>query len=178
MESPMTTSFVLLACGLHLVILSVVVFLTRPTGRRLFGALAGGAACGLLVSMLIVLAEALGWWHLTGFRSTWPELVLFWCDGALGGMTLSLIVWRVVRRFGGRGVAVLLLVALVIGLPRAHLAAALYPDWFALGPGIAPVLAVTVALPLLGALAYVVMRLVAGSARADRLARRPWAVAS
>jgi hypothetical protein len=174
----MTTSYALLAAGLHLVLFGVVAFLTRPNWRRLVGALAGGAAGGLLVLAVVTLAETMAWWRLTNFGSIWQELVFVWCDGAIGSAMLVLIVWRVVRRFGGRGAAAALVVALVIGPPRTYLAAALYPEWIILGPGIAPVLAATVALPLLVGLSYAVMQLVAGAAREDRQAPRPWAVAS
>ena len=49
-----------------------------------------------------------------------------------------------------------------------------FPEWGAYAPGIAPVLAVAATYVILIVLGYAVMRLVAGPAREDRLARRPW----
>jgi hypothetical protein len=64
--------------------------------------------------------------------------------------------------------------AAVIGPPRDYGYMARFPEWGAYGPGIAPVLAVSATYVLLGIVGHGVMRLVAGPARADRLARRPW----
>ena len=81
------------------------------------------------------------------------------------------------RRFGGRGLAVAVIVAAVIGPPRDYWYMARFPEWGAYGPGVSPVLAVSATYVILLILGYAVMRLVAGPARADRLARRPWETA-
>jgi hypothetical protein len=52
-----------------------------------------------------------------------------------------------------------------------------FPEWGHYAPGIAPVLAISAAYILLIVVGHGVMRLVAGPAREDRLARRPWEVA-
>ena len=64
------------------------------------------------------------------------------------GGFIFLISWRIARRFGRRDLAVVVLIA--------------------------PVFAVSAAYVILGALGHVMMRLVAGPATADQLARRPW----
>jgi hypothetical protein len=51
---------------------------------------------------------------------------------------------------------------------------ATFPEWGAYAPGLAPVFAISVAYVILGILGHGTMRLVAGPAPADRLARRPW----
>ena len=48
-----------------------------------------------------------------------------------------------------------------------------FPEWGAYAPGIAPVLAISGTYVLLGIVGHGLMRLVAGPAAADRLARRP-----
>ena len=68
-------------------------------------------------------------------------------------------------------------VAALIGPPRTYAYLAWFPEWGAHGPGLAPVLAITATNVLVGVVGHGVMRLVAGPARADRLARRPWETA-
>jgi hypothetical protein len=82
----------------------------------------------------------------------------------------------VAARFGWRGLAVCIIVAAVIGPPRDHIYAAMYPEWMVFSPGIAPVLADAATYVGIVALGHAVMRLVAGPARGDRLARCLWEV--
>jgi hypothetical protein len=49
-----------------------------------------------------------------------------------------------------------------------------FPEWGTYAPGIASVLAISGTYVLLGIVGHGLMRLVAGPAAADRLARRPW----
>ena len=49
-----------------------------------------------------------------------------------------------------------------------------FPEWGSYGPGIAPVLAISESYVVLVLVGHGVMRLVAGPAREDRLARHPW----
>jgi hypothetical protein len=106
---------------------------------------------------------------------TWEPyyLTLMWIDFTLCGW-IFLITWRIARRFGGRGLAVVAMVAAVIGPLRDYRYMALFPEWGAYAPGIAPVLAISATYVLVGVVGHGVMRLSAGPARADRLARRPW----
>ena len=48
-----------------------------------------------------------------------------------------------------------------------------FPEWDSYRPGIAPVLAISVTYVVLVLVGHAVMRVVAGPAGADRLARRP-----
>jgi len=157
---------------LYLVLTVVVAVLTRATPRRIVGALAGGAVCGPAAFGIIALAERAGWWH---FAITWKPyfIALLWV-GILLGAFVFLLTWRVARRFGGRGLAVLLVASAVLGPIRDSLYMARFPEWGSYAPGIAPMLAISAAYVLIGCLGHGTMRLVAGPATADRLARRPW----
>ena len=168
----MTTQQLLLFNCLYLVILGAVAVLTRATARRIAGAVAGAAAAGVVALGIIAFGERAGWWHMA---ITWEPyfLTLMWIDLALCGYVF-LITWRIARRFGGRGLAVLVFVAAVIGPPRDYWYMRRFPEWGAYAPGIAPVLAVSGTYVLLGIVGHGLMRLVAGPASADRLARRPW----
>jgi hypothetical protein len=158
--------------ALYLAILVVVALLTRPTARRLAGALAGAAAAGVVALGVVALGERAGLWHMA---ITWEPyfLTLLVIDFTLCAY-IFLVTWRIARRFGGRGLAVFAVIAAVIGPPRDYWFMAHYPEWGAYAPGVAPVLAVSATYVLLGVAGHGVMRLVAGPAGADRLARRPW----
>jgi hypothetical protein len=158
--------------GLYLVILILVAVLTRATARRIAGALAGGAALGVVALGIIVGGEEVGWWHMA---ITWQPyfLTLLWIDFALAAF-IFLVTWRIARRFGWRGLAVVVVVAAVLGPVRDYRYMERFPEWGAYAPGVAPVLAISATYVLLGVVGHGVMRLVAGPAKGDRLARRPW----
>jgi uncharacterized membrane protein len=168
----MTTQQLHLFNAVYLLVLVIVAFLTRATARRIAGALAGAAVGGVAALGIIALGEEEGWWHMA---ITWEPyfLTLLWSDFTLCAF-IYLITWRIARRFGWRGLAVIVVVAAVIGPPRDYWYMARFPDWGSYGPGVVPVLAVSSTYVLLVVLGHGVMRLVAGPARADRLARLPW----
>jgi hypothetical protein len=67
-----------------------------------------------------------------------------------------------------------LVVLAVIGPPRDQWSMRRSPEWGSYAPGIARVLAISASDVILFLVRHGVMRLIAGPARADRLARRPW----
>src|SRR5215471_13907894 len=155
----MTTEQLHLFNGLYLVILVVVAILTRATARRIAGALAGGAAVGVVGLSIIFLGEREGWWHM---EITWEPyfLTLLWIDFALGAFLL-LVTWRIARRFGWRGLALVVLVFAVLGPVRDYGYMERFPGWGAYAPGVAPVLAVSATYISMMFVGHGVMRLVA-----------------
>jgi hypothetical protein len=153
----------------------MVALFTRATRRRVAGAVAGGAVFGVVALLLIALGERVGWWH---FVIEWKPyfLTLLWLDFAVCAY-VYLITWRIARRFGWHGLAVVVALAAVIGPPRDRWYMERFPEWGAYGPGIAPTLAVAAIYIIMIVLGHTVMWLVAGPAGADRLARRPWEAA-
>jgi hypothetical protein len=168
----MTTTQLHLFNGIYPAVTVVVAVLTRATWRRIAGALAGGAAAGVAGLGVIALGERVGWWHMA---IAWEPyfLTLMLIDFTVCGF-IFLITWRIARRFGGRGLAVVLAVLAVIGPPRDQWYMRQFPEWGHYGPGIAPVLAISASYVILVLVGHGVMRLVAGPAGADPLARRPW----
>lgn len=166
----MTTQQILLMDCMYLAFLGAVIYFTRATGRRIVGALAGGAAAGLLGLGAIVLGEAQGWWRVPSGSVPYFRLQLY-LGLAISMTPTYLIIWRVVRRFGRRGLMVTLAAVAIIGPPRDYLIVAMFPQWMVFAPGIAPVLANATTYVGMVALGYAVMHLVAGPAQADRLGR-------
>ncbi len=91
---------------------------------------------------------------------------------------IYLVTWRIARKFGRRGLAVAVVVLTVIGPPRDYAYMARFPEWGRYAPGVVPALAIAAIYASLVPLGHPVMRLIAGPAGADRLARRPWETSS
>src|SRR5262245_28012127 len=169
----MTTSLLLSVTGVYLVGLAVLAYLTRATPRRFFGAVGGGLAVAVVGVGVEVLFQTLGFWHYPSVDQRYgpvlmyPLVLLMWAG-------YSLIGWRVTRRFGWRGQALFLTLVAILGTLRDFVVAWLMPDVIAFSHGVAIVLIDLVLWSGLTALAQGVMRLVAGPAAADPLARRPW----
>jgi hypothetical protein len=170
----MTAQQLYLFDGLYLVLLVIVAVLTRATARRIVGALVGGAVVGVLVLGIVALGEEAGWWHMV---ISWDDpyfLAFLWLGSTIACAPIYLVTWRVARRFGWRRLAAVAVVAALIGPPRDYWYMETFPEWGAYRPGVAPILAIAATYALFVLLGHAVMRLLAGPARADRLARRPW----
>jgi rhamnosyltransferase subunit B len=156
---------------LYLAILIVAAVLTRATARRIAGAVAGGLAYGVVAPGIIALGRKAGLWRMA---LTWTPYLrsLMLINFALSAY-VYLVTWRIDRRFGWRGLAVVVLILAVIGPPRDYAFMAKFPEWGAFAPGVAPVLAVAANYVLLVLVGHGVMRLAAGPSGADHLARRP-----
>ena len=161
----------LLASCLYLAVLVATAYFTRATARRVVGALAGGVAVAVVGFGVELLCQALGLWHYPsddtghGPLLMYPLVALMWT-------VLALIGWRVVRRFGWRGEAVFLALVALQGTLRDYFEAGQALGVIELAPGLATVLVDISCWVGLTALAQAVMRLVAGPAMADPLARQ------
>jgi len=160
----------LLMIGLYAVAFAVVIYFTRATARRIAGALIGGAVAALLALGSIALCEALGWWQIP-FAATPYFAFLFYGGLAITCAPIYLVTWRVARRFGRHGLAVFVAIVAVLGPPRDYLYAATFPKWMVFSPGVMPILADSITYIGIVAVGHAFMRLVAGPARTDRLAR-------
>src|SRR5271166_5334663 len=101
------TLILILAWCVYGSLLVAAIYFTQATTRRVLGALAGGCAVALIGAGVEGLAHARGWWRYTsgdtpvGPPAMYPLLVVAFAF-------LALIGWRVVRRFGLRGLTVFL----------------------------------------------------------------------
>lgn len=166
----MTTRELILMASLYLAAFAGVAFFTRAKARRILGALSGGAVFGVVGLLAIALGETEGWWRLPKTGSSHFQLLL-WLGFVVSCSPVYLITWRVARRFGGRGLAVFTLASAGIGPPRDYLVAAVFPGWIVHSPGFAPILAIAAIYALLVLVGHAVMRIVAGPAQGDSLAR-------
>jgi len=153
----------------------LVIYFTKASLRRVSAALLGGIAGGLLNLVADLVAYSLGLWH---YASTHPAYASpwFYVTAGLGyGAVASLIGWRIDRRFGRRGVLIFLACIAAYGLLRDFVGtAAANASGFhllVLTPGPLTVLADALCWVVCVGIAMLVMRLFAGPAREDRLAR-------
>jgi len=166
----------LLGTCVYLVLLAATTYFTRATRRRFLGALAGGLAVAVVGVAVEICFQTLGFWHYPSAKQRYgppliyPLVVLVWA-------VLALLGWRVMRRFRWRGQMVFLTAVTVVGTLRDYLVAGQALGLIVLAPGPLTVLVVAACWAGMTALAQAVMRVVAGPAAADRLARRPWETA-
>jgi hypothetical protein len=166
----MTTQQIILLGSAYLIELVAVAYFTRATALRIVGALGGAVAAGLFAMGAIAVGEAFGWWRVS-LASTLYFLPLIYLG--LSSLTpIYLVTWRLVRRFGGRGLAAFIGIVTIIGPPRDYLVAAKYPHWMVFAPGIAPILADAAIYAALVFMGHAAMRLIAGPVHADRLTRQ------
>lgn len=157
---------------LYLILLVVVLILTRANLRRIAGALAGTFSAGAAGIAVIAICEHAGWWH---FTMNWEPYYLLQLGISVAlGAFVFLLTWRLARHFGGRGLAIALLLAALLGPFRDSAYMAMFPEWGYYAPGIAPMLAISVAYVTLGVVGHGTMRVIAGPATADLLTRPPW----
>ena len=168
----MTTHQLFLIDGLYLLALVLVAFFTRATARRIAGALVGGVVVGVVALGADALGERSGWWRMALWR---PDILPLVCVGFVVSLApIYLATWRVARRFGWRGLAVVVALMTVIGPPRDYAYMARFPEWGSYARGVVPVLAIAALYAMMVPIGHALMWLVAGPARTDRLARRPW----
>jgi len=147
-NATMTTQQLYFFGCLYLVILAVVAVLTRARPRRIAGAMAGGAVVGVALLGIVAIGEKAGWWHMA---IPWqPYFLTLMSIVTIPGGFVFLITWRIARRFGGRGLAVVALVAAVLGPVRDYCYMATFPEWGAYAPGLAAVFAISGAYVILG----------------------------
>jgi hypothetical protein len=166
----MTTKPILLMTAGYFVALVVVAYLTRATSRRVFGAACGGAVAGAFSMGIIALCESIGWWRMPIASTTFDAFLLYFAI-SISLSPIYLVTWRLARRFGWRGLAIFTAAVTVIGAPRDYFIAAKFPQWMVFSPGVAPIIADSVAYFLIVVTGHAVMRLLAGPSPADPLAR-------
>src|SRR5947209_6157553 len=107
--SSMTNTEILLMIAFYLVALVAVAYFTRAKVRRIVGALLAGAVFACVALAALALGEARGWWHVPNSGS-WTFQLLLWIGFTISCVPTYLVLWRVVRRFGGGGLAVCVLI--------------------------------------------------------------------
>jgi len=171
----MTTNQLIAIDGLCLVLMALIVYFTRAVPKRVLGAAVGGLVAMPVGIGFDVVGDAMGWWHYTmGATAHLPPLLYpgLWLWYGIG---VSLIGWRISRRFGRRGLIGFIGFMAVYGPLRDYVGVALTRGtWQVISSGISPVVADVVLWATVNAIAQGVMWWISGSPESDPFAREPF----
>lgn len=129
---------------------------TRAPLRRIAAALAGGAVFAIGNAGWDVLAHRAGWWSYPGLGGATHGPALWYAAAGLSAAGVSLIGWRVVRRFGRSGLAMFLVAFALYCVARDARVAAAANSVIRFAPGAVPFVADGIAAFTLMASAMVV----------------------
>lgn len=143
------------------------VYVTGARGRQILGGVVGAAAYGLATFGWDRLAAVAGWWHYPfDPGATGQVLALDLIAGVVAGGAFGLVGWRLTGRFGRRGLATFLVAWSVWGAIHDLGGSLLFADsnLMTFTHGLGPVVADVLNYATCGAVAQLVIRIVAGPA--------------
>jgi hypothetical protein len=124
-----------------------------------------------MVMVYDIIADRFGWWSYTSAPGGAPGPFTWYVSAALFyGAGLGLIGWRVIRRFGKRGLIGFLIAFAVFGVTRDYIFSKTMGG-IEFGSGPLPVIADLFAYASPAALVQLVMYWITGPPRSDPLAR-------
>jgi hypothetical protein len=162
-----------IAIGVYFGLFAITLYLARPGGRRLLGAVAGGLAVAVVGVGIESLSHVLGFWRYPSVEEPYGPTILYPLVVVVFAL-ISLIGWRILRRFGWPGWIAFVLALTAVGVVRDFLVAERVLGIIVLARGVATVLVDAAIWVATVALAQAVMRWVAGPAGIDPLVRRFW----
>jgi hypothetical protein len=167
--APLIALFVYIAVA----VFGIIVYFTRAPLRRIMAALLGGGMFALITYIRFRVGLSMGWWQ-SGVPEA-PDIAALLsfpiAISPLAGAMVLLISWRISRRFGAIALAALFP---IVGVGQAFRERVWYDRFMHMmvaAPGIVPLLADGGFIAAGFALGYAMMRLVAGPADQDQLAR-------
>jgi hypothetical protein len=164
----MTTLPIILITAGYALLFGLAVYFTRATLRRAAASIASAVIVGLTSVSILVLGEAVAWWKIPLLSTPF----LLFLGLSISFSPIYLVTWRIARRFGTRGLMVFAGIVTIVGAPRDYFIASKFPQWMVFSPGVVPIIADAVTYgAIIVLLGHAVMRLIAGPAREDRLAR-------
>jgi hypothetical protein len=159
--------FSLVTVAVSSILLLIVIYFTHPGLRRLAGALIGGS---VFAALNVMIAYYAGWWQYPVTEDIHAPWLFYAGAGLFYGAAVALIGWRINRRFRVYGLLIFILLMSILGAIR-DFSYASSTNLLVFGTGIMPVIADWSAWAMLFLLTQLVMRLIAGPAKTDRLAR-------
>jgi hypothetical protein len=160
-----------IAAVVAFILFAVVAFLTRATRRRAVGALVASIPIVPMVMLLDLAAARLGWWSYPSIPRANVLLPAYIATALWYGAALGLIGWRVIRRFGGRGLLAFLALFGLYGAARDHLFSST-TGLIVFGSGALPRIADFLAYASGAAVVQLLMLWIVGRPGGDPLARR------
>ena len=155
---------------LVLALLVGAAYVSRAQTVRVAGSIVGGAIFSTFVTVVPI---SMGWRRFVPMEHSVQALWLLCAICIPFGAILALASWRIARRFGWRGLAAFVIVA-SIGAPIREQLYLSTAHLMVVAPGAVPKIAYTLSWACALLLSHSIMRLIAGRAVDDRLARRRW----
>jgi hypothetical protein len=149
---------------------AVTAFFTRATPRRIARVIIAAIPIIPLVMLYDAIAARLGWWRYPAVTTGSAPLAWYIAAAMFYGAALGLVGWRVVRRFGRRGLICFLIVLALLGVARDYLYSRT-TDVIEFGGGWVPVIADLFAYASAAMIVQIVMYWIAGPPGAEPLAR-------
>jgi len=169
--NPLDPTLLVLGVLVTTLLFAVSAFFTRASPRRIAGALLAAIPIIPFVMIYDAIAARLGWWHYPSVTNGSAPLA-WYIAAAMGyGAAFGLVGWRVIRRFGRRGLVGFLIALAVFGVARDY-AYARATDVIEFGGGVVPPLADLFAYGSAAALVQIMMAWIAGPPSSDPLARQ------
>jgi len=128
-----TPTFQIVYLAAMAALFATVALLTRAPLRRVAGALGAAALFTALSAPIDDLGASQGWWWYPS-DPPHPPLAIYVGQALEFVGCIALVAWRVRRRFGARGVALLAAAVCILGPIRDFGAAALLPQMIRVGP--------------------------------------------
>jgi eukaryotic-like serine/threonine-protein kinase len=165
------TPLMALSVFIGLVGFGVAAYFTRAVFLRAMGSLAGGAVLTAVWMIKLRIDFAMGWLQ-SAIPETPDPLTRFSPAVLFFGGVVFLLSWRITRRFGWAGQVVMLIGAPIYFAVRDRIWYQHFLRMMIATPGIGPLLGDAALFAVGLVLGHAVMRLIAGPARKDPLARR------
>jgi serine/threonine protein kinase len=159
---------------LALALLVGAAYVSRARILRAGSSIVGGSIFSVFVTMVPIMMR---WRQFVVLEHPTETLLMYYAIGALYGAIIALAGWRIARRFGWRGLAALVIVVSMVGpiRERIYLSAA---HLVVVAPGLGPQIANSLSWTCAILLSHLIMRLIAGPARADSLTPRWWSTSA
>jgi hypothetical protein len=170
--NPLDPSLLILSIIITAILFVVIAYFTRAGVRRVAGVLIAAIPVIPMVMLYDKIAAQHGWWHYPSVTTASAPLA-WYVAAVLGyGAAFGLIGWRIIRRWGRRGLVAFILLFALFGIARNY-GYSLTTQFIAFGPGPIPWLAELFAYGSAAAVVQILMRWMVGSAQSDALARMP-----
>ncbi len=148
-------------------------YFTHATRRQIAGALVGAAAYGAINYLWDQAALRFGWWSYPAWLGTGRAPLTLYILAGIAGSAMGLVGWRIIRRWGWRGVVGYLLFWMVYAVVHDYGGSKAFASsqLMVFGPGLTPIIAVMLWYVIGNAALLLAIRLIGGSTNADPLAR-------
>ncbi len=155
------------------IIFTLCAYFTRASVHRIAGALVGGVAYSALNYVWDQAAFLYGWWTYPAWLGTGRAPLTLYALAGIAGGAVSLIGWRIVRRWGGKGLVGYLLFWVVYAFVHDYGGSQAFASsqLMVFGPGLTPIIADMLWFITGDAAALLATLIIGGPANAGPLAR-------